>query len=94
MQAWRVAHPPRRGHWWLASLPLVHSGFYYSWTANGLNRRALFHASSLCLVLAAIIQQQPDTDCREQSATMEAAIHIMSCPLHGLWYFFLCTQQR
>ena len=39
-QAWRVAHPPARGHWWLASRPLVHHGFYRSWVASGLNRRA------------------------------------------------------
>ncbi|BDA48303.1 probable lipase at C-terminar half [Coccomyxa sp. Obi] len=47
LQAWRVAHPPRRGHWWLASLPLVHSGFYYSWTANGLNRRVIAHVQEI-----------------------------------------------
>jgi hypothetical protein len=41
VQAWRVAHPPVRGRWWLASRPLVHRGFFLSWTANGLNRCSL-----------------------------------------------------
>ncbi|EIE18442.1 hypothetical protein COCSUDRAFT_68209 [Coccomyxa subellipsoidea C-169] len=47
LQAWRVAHPPRRGRWWLASLPMVHSGFHYSWTANGLNRRVIAHVHEI-----------------------------------------------
>ena len=39
-QAWRVPHPPKRGRWWLASRPLVHRGFFMTWTANGLNRQS------------------------------------------------------
>ena len=42
-QAWRAAHPPERGVYWLGTRPMVHQGFLHAWTANGLGPRVLDH---------------------------------------------------
>ena len=41
LQAWRVAHPPVRGHHWMFSRPLVHVGFLKSWLAGGFNEKVV-----------------------------------------------------
>ncbi|KAK9804297.1 hypothetical protein WJX72_005360 [[Myrmecia] bisecta] len=41
IQAWRTAHPPKRGHFWLGSQPLVHAGFLKSWRAGGLHSKVV-----------------------------------------------------
>ncbi|KAL0038251.1 hypothetical protein WJX79_010181 [Trebouxia sp. C0005] len=41
LQAWRVAHPPARGHNWLFSRPLVHLGFLRSWLAGAFNDKVV-----------------------------------------------------
>lgn len=41
VQAWRVAHPPVRGHNWLFSRPLVHVGFLQSWLAGAFNDKVV-----------------------------------------------------
>lgn len=41
MQAWRVAHPPTRGHRLMGTRPLVHVGFLKSWLAGGLNEKVI-----------------------------------------------------
>ena len=43
MQVWRMVHPPRRGTLLLASMPLVHTGFYCAWVARGLSVQVLQH---------------------------------------------------
>lgn len=40
-QAWRVDHMPKRGHMWLGRRPLVHKGFWRSWTAHGVGDRVI-----------------------------------------------------
>ncbi|GMH44667.1 hypothetical protein BSKO_12619 [Bryopsis sp. KO-2023] len=34
---WRSVHPPKRGHYFMGTRPLVHAGFFESWTLGGLN---------------------------------------------------------
>ncbi len=41
VQAWRVAHPPVRGHNWMFSRPLVHVGFLQSWLAGAFNDKVV-----------------------------------------------------
>ena len=41
VQAWWVAHPPKRGTWWLAGRPMVHVGFMRSWLGGGLNTKVI-----------------------------------------------------
>ncbi|DBA92558.1 TPA: hypothetical protein ACH3X1_002782 [Trebouxia sp. C0004] len=41
LQAWRVAHPPVRGHNWLFSRPLVHVGFLRSWLAGAFSDKVV-----------------------------------------------------
>ena len=41
LQAWRVPHPPVRGHPWLFTRPLVHVGFLKSWLAGGFNTKVV-----------------------------------------------------
>ena len=41
LQAWRVAHPPVRGHNFFFSWPLVHKGFLTSWLAGGFNEKVV-----------------------------------------------------
>ena len=43
LQAWRIAHPPRRGTNWLGTRPLVHVGFLKSWLAGGLKYKVVDH---------------------------------------------------
>ena len=43
LQAWRIAHPPRRGTNWLGTRPLVHVGFLKSWLAGGLKYKVIDH---------------------------------------------------
>ena len=31
LQAWRLAHPPKRGIYILGTRPMVHKGFYRAW---------------------------------------------------------------
>ncbi len=40
-QAWRAAHVPVRGQWWLGRRPMVHQGFWRSWSAHGVGDRVL-----------------------------------------------------
>jgi hypothetical protein len=40
-KAWRADHMPRRGHMWLGRRPLVHKGFWRSWTAHGVGDRVI-----------------------------------------------------
>lgn len=54
-QAWRIVHPPKRGRFLLASTPLVHRGFFLTWTANDLNR----HVSTLLPVIIHSIKRLP-----------------------------------
>ena len=32
---------PKRGHWWLGQRPLVHKGFWHSWSAHGVGDRVM-----------------------------------------------------
>ncbi|KAK9799340.1 hypothetical protein WJX73_007370 [Symbiochloris irregularis] len=41
LKVWRVPHPLIRGHYYLGTKPLVHSGFWRAWVANDLNTRTL-----------------------------------------------------
>ncbi|CAL8462126.1 g1657 [Coccomyxa elongata] len=41
LQAWRAAHMPVRRHWWLGRRPMVHKGFWRSWSAHGVGDRVL-----------------------------------------------------
>ena len=41
VQAWRVPHPPARGHIWCGTQPLVHVGFMKSWQAGGFNHKVI-----------------------------------------------------
>ena len=43
VQAWRIAHPPIRGTYWLGTRPLVHVGFLKSWLAGGLKHKVVSH---------------------------------------------------
>lgn len=47
MQAWRTAHPPHRGRWFLATHPMVHKGFLQTWKANQLSERVLQRVLSI-----------------------------------------------
>ncbi|BDA45987.1 probable lipase at C-terminar half [Coccomyxa sp. Obi] len=40
-KAWRADHVPVRGHWWLGRRPMVHKGFWRSWSAHGVRDRVL-----------------------------------------------------
>lgn len=41
MQAWRVPHPPLRGHRLCGTQPLVHMGFLKCWQAGGFNQTVM-----------------------------------------------------
>ena len=41
VQAWRVPHPPARGHRLWGTQPLVHVGFMKSWQAGGFNHKVI-----------------------------------------------------
>ncbi|KAA6426189.1 MAG: hypothetical protein FRX49_04041 [Trebouxia sp. A1-2] len=41
VQAWRVTHPPARGHKLMCTQPLVHGGFMKSWLAGALNAKVV-----------------------------------------------------
>ena len=47
MQAWRVVHPPKRGHGFCMTRPLVHGGFMKSWLAGGFNTKVINHIMEL-----------------------------------------------
>ncbi|KAL3149444.1 hypothetical protein ABBQ32_002237 [Trebouxia sp. C0010 RCD-2024] len=47
IQAWRVAHPPARGHTLCGTRPLVHVGFTRSWLAGGFNEKVINHIMEL-----------------------------------------------
>ena len=47
MQAWRVAHPPVRGHALCGTQPLVHVGFMKAWLAGGFNEKVINHIMQL-----------------------------------------------
>ena len=47
VQAWRVAHPPARGHTLCGTRPLVHVGFMRSWLAGGFNEKVINHIMEL-----------------------------------------------
>lgn len=37
IKVWRSAHPPQRGHYWLGTMPMIHSGFEEFWYTSGLH---------------------------------------------------------
>ncbi|DBA97089.1 hypothetical protein WJX77_003952 [Trebouxia sp. C0004] len=41
LQAWRVTHPPARGHTFCGTRPMVHVGFMKSWLAGGFNFKVI-----------------------------------------------------
>ena len=41
VQAWRVPHPPVRGHRLCGTQPLVHKGFLKCWQAGGFNHKVI-----------------------------------------------------
>ena len=41
LQAWRVTHPPARGHSFCGTRPMVHVGFMKSWLAGGFNHKVI-----------------------------------------------------
>lgn len=47
MQAWRAEHLPRRGRWWLGGRPLVHRGFWQSWSAHGVGDRVISYIGGI-----------------------------------------------
>ena len=47
VQAWRVAHPPVRGHTLCGTRPLVHGGFMKSWLAGGFNTKVITRVMDL-----------------------------------------------
>ena len=47
MQAWRVAHPPVRGHALCGTRPLVHVGFMKAWLAGAFNEKVINHVMQL-----------------------------------------------
>ena len=49
VQAWRVAHPPARGHRFWGTQPLVHVGFMKSWLAGGFNQKVITRIMELVL---------------------------------------------
>ncbi|KAA6428561.1 MAG: hypothetical protein FRX49_01437 [Trebouxia sp. A1-2] len=65
LQAWRVAHPPVRGHNWLFSRPLVHLGFLRSWLAGHSLGGALatLAAYDICKQLQGSSQQDVEVRC-------------------------------
>ena len=47
LQAWRVTHPPVRGHRLCGTRPLVHGGFMKSWLAGGFNQKVVNRVMAL-----------------------------------------------
>lgn len=47
VQAWRVPHPPARGHILCGTQPLVHVGFMKSWQAGGFNHKVITRIKEL-----------------------------------------------
>ncbi len=47
IQAWQVAHPPKRGLLCNLTRPMVHRGFLSSWRSKGFNTRILDHVRGL-----------------------------------------------
>ena len=47
VQAWRVAHPPVRGHSFCGTRPMVHVGFMKSWLAGGFNEKVITRVMEL-----------------------------------------------
>ncbi|EIE24300.1 alpha/beta-hydrolase [Coccomyxa subellipsoidea C-169] len=45
--AWRAEHVPKRGRFWLGRRPLVHKGFWRSWSAHGIGDRVMDFIGSL-----------------------------------------------
>ena len=41
LKLWRAVHPPKRGNYWLGTMPMAHKGFLQSWTSRGFNERVL-----------------------------------------------------
>ncbi|DBA74569.1 TPA: hypothetical protein ACH3X2_009444 [Trebouxia sp. C0005] len=56
LQAWRVAHPPVRGHLIFFSRPLVHVGFLQSWLAGGFNTKVIKR------IMEMVDRRQPGSD--------------------------------
>lgn len=41
IQAWLTSYPRGQGTCMLCTAPMVHTGFYQAWTANGLNDKLI-----------------------------------------------------
>ena len=47
LQAWRVTHPPARGHKFCGTRPLVHVGFMKSWLAGSFDQKVISRVMEL-----------------------------------------------
>jgi hypothetical protein len=47
MQAWPADHMPKRGRRWLGRRPLVHKGFWRSWSAQSVGDRVVMFLAQL-----------------------------------------------
>ena len=47
LQTWRTDHPPKRGAKLLGTRPMVHKGFWRSWSSQGVRDRVLDTVSQI-----------------------------------------------
>ncbi len=80
MQAWRVPHPPTRGHKLMGTRPLVHVGFMKSWLAGGFNLKVINRVMQLISA--------------RQDASAEVKVYVTGTNCHFvlllLMYVFVC----
>ena len=69
VQAWRVPHPPVRGHRLCATQPLVHKGFLKCWQAGGFNHKVIKRIMEL------VQSSKPGSDKLKIYVTGAALIH-------------------
>ena len=87
LQAWRVAHPPVRGHPIFFSRPLVHVGFLQSWLAGGFNTKVVNR------IMQMVNQRQPGPNELKVYITGGTSLLFWFCfkgiIFFGLSFFFL-----
>ena len=79
MQAWRVAHPPARGHRLMGTRPLVHVGFLKSWLAGGLNEKV---TSAVLRAVQQCCKRLNEPDKITVFVTGESILHIAYAMFH------------
>ncbi|DBA85888.1 TPA: hypothetical protein ACH3X1_005433 [Trebouxia sp. C0004] len=87
LQAWRIAHPPRRGRTWLGTRPLVHVGFLKSWLAGGLKVKVVNR------VLEAVQQCKQSCKSHVPTTVFVTGIHLLIPCLPPFILPFLALEQ-